>query len=688
MPDLSAFVPKGMSLRRTHIYSGTQTVRFGTDAVIWSHAQQSDGKIIIGGQFSTYNSVSTSGIARIDPTTGELDTTFTTNIGTGTEPINMSRDVYSVVIQPDGKILASGLFDAFNGVVQQGLVRLNSDGTVDTAFNANVAYLFDRTSGDNYALSIALQSDGKIILGGVWTNGNGLLNSSQNPSNIYYLARLNSDGTLDTTFSSNGTTYPNNIVYKVVVQSDDKILVGGSFTSWTTSGGSVSVSGFARLNANGTLDTTFNTALGTGKNTGAVRALAVQSDGSVIFGGDFTSFNGTSCDIVRVSSTGTFDTTFNTNVGTGVASGAYIFSISVQSDGDILVGGNFLSWNGTTVGEIVRLNSDGTRDTAFTTANGTGAISTGQIRTLSQLSSGDIFIAGDTFSSWNGTLVDNITTLTSAGAKTTTFLPKPDIVFAIVVGAGGGSNALASQIMSGGGGAGAIVQGLVPFTATAVVGAGSSGNGEASQYSTLYAQGGSGAIGESNGTASTNGAGASGGAHKYTSASGSQNPGGSGSVLFTSVGGSGGTDDNPSAARNSAGSNGGTATSGGGGGAASYSPGSGTSITVFGGAGGSGFVGGGGGPAGTDDGSRVASMSGGAGGSGVYSGGTVTSISLPANTQVSSGGGGGGLLGAGGNGVTGTTSAAGGVGGLGGGGAGGSINTTASGGTGCVLIYW
>jgi len=694
MPDLSVFVPKGMSLKRTYSQGGTTTISFGASGPIWTHAQQSDGKVVLGGQFYAYNNVSSSGIARIDPTTGELDTTFTTNIGTGATGDATSLDVYAVAIQPDGKILVSGLFDGFNGVTQQGLVRLNSNGTPDTAFNANVANLFDRSSGDTYAYSIALQSDGKIILGGFWNNG--LYDSALTLYNIFYLARLNSDGTIDTTFSSNGTTYPTLGVFKVVVQSDDKILVGGSFTTFNTSGGSVSVSGLARLNANGTLDTTFNTALGTGINTGSVRALALQSDGSIIFGGDFTSFNGTTCDIARVSSTGTFDTSFNTNVGTGIAPGESIYSISVQSDGDILVGGTFAAWNGTTVGDIVRLNSDGTRDTAFTTANGSGSNYVyASIRTVSQLSSGNILVTGESFSSWNGTPVDNIVMLTSAGARDTAFLPKPEIVFAIVAGAGGGVPDIESSGVSSGGGAGAVVMGLVPFQTSVVVGAGGRGAGGTTRYSTLYADGGAAGVSDAVGTSGTNGSGGSGGSRLFTSTA-SARVGGNGSTFFTSLGGAGGACSAPSSGDSIA-SSGGSGTSGGGGGSAAYGVASGTG-TVTGGSGGSGLVGGGGGGAGTARGATAGTVTGGAGGSGLYPGGTATAVTGTNAYRYSSGGGGGGLLGAGEAGTTASgansnRNAGGSAGGLGGGGAGGGVGDYqsdggANGGNGCVLLYW
>ncbi len=136
---------------------------------------------------------------------------------------------------------------------------------------------------------------------------------------------------------------------------------------------------------------------GTGAGTGSVYAIAFQSDGKILVGGYFTSWNGTTVgNIVRLNADGTRDTAFTTNTGTGASGG--VVSIAIQSDGKILVGGNFGAWNGTTVTRIVRLNSDGTRDTAFTTNAGNGANNT--VRSVTIQSDRKILLAG-TFTSFN-----------------------------------------------------------------------------------------------------------------------------------------------------------------------------------------------------------------------------------------------------------------------------------------------
>jgi uncharacterized delta-60 repeat protein len=153
-------------------------------------------------------------------------------------------------------------------------------------------------------------------------------------------------------------------VNSVAVQSDGKVLIGGEFTTYNgTSRGYV-----ARLNTDGSLDTGF-LATGAGAN-GAVNSVAVQSDGKVLIGGDFTTYNGTSRGhVARLNSDGSLDSGF---LATGAGANGAVISLLVQSDGKVLIGGNFPAYNGTARGSVARLNSDGSLDTGFL-AVGAGA---------------------------------------------------------------------------------------------------------------------------------------------------------------------------------------------------------------------------------------------------------------------------------------------------------------------------
>jgi uncharacterized delta-60 repeat protein len=170
--------------------------------------------------------------------------------------------VDKVIVQPDGKILVAGTFPSVNGTNRGGIARLNSDGTLDNTFNAGTNY--------DYPASMALQSDGKVFIGG-----------SSNSTNR--VARLNADGSPD------GSFYPgagaNGFVSSIVVQADGKALIGGNFTIVN----GANRNRVARLNANGRLDSGFNP--GTGAD-GWVRSIALQSDGNVLIGGDFLTVNG------------------------------------------------------------------------------------------------------------------------------------------------------------------------------------------------------------------------------------------------------------------------------------------------------------------------------------------------------------------------------------------------------------
>jgi uncharacterized delta-60 repeat protein len=300
----------------------------GTNIGIWTTVIQSDGKIIIGGQFISYNGTSRNHIARLNDE-GTLDATF--DPGTGVEGINFTS-VYTIALQNNGKIFIGGTFNSYNGTLRNNIALLNADGTLDNSFNPG--------SGTNNAVSTsAIQVDGKIIISGHFTSFNGT------PRN--HIARLNTDGSLDATFYSG--TGANNQVITTAIQSDGKIIIGGDFTSFDGTPRNY----IARLNANGTLDATFNP--GTGAND-YVMTTALQSDGNIITGGYFTSFDGTQRNyIARLNTDGTLDASFNPGSGAN----SWVTRATIQSDGKIIICGAFTSYNEIPRNYIVRiLNSN------------------------------------------------------------------------------------------------------------------------------------------------------------------------------------------------------------------------------------------------------------------------------------------------------------------------------------------
>ena len=284
---------------------------------------------------------------------------FYDNLGSG-----FNSTVYSSAIQTDGKILVGGAFTSLNAITRNRFLRLNSAGTVDTSFYTNLGTGFDGT-----VYSSAIQTDGKILVGGGFTLLNGITRN--------YLVRLNSDGTVDTSFYTNLGTGFDGTVYSIAVQADGKILVGGFFTLLN----SITRNRLVRLNSDGTVDTSFYTNLGTGFGADAVFGITVQTDGKILAAGNFTTFNGNTRNrLVRLNSNGTEDTAFYTNLGTGfsLGGGGILFCTAVQTDNKILVGGAFNTLNGNTRNGLVRLNSDGTHDAAFyNNVNGGSGFSSG-----------------------------------------------------------------------------------------------------------------------------------------------------------------------------------------------------------------------------------------------------------------------------------------------------------------------
>jgi uncharacterized delta-60 repeat protein len=320
---------------------------------------QSDGKVLVGGFFNSFNSNTRNYLVRLNED-GTEDTAFYTNLGAAFNSI-----VLSIHVQADGKILVGGDFTSFNSNTRIGLVRLNQDGTEDTAFYTNLGGSFFGS-----VETIMTQPDGKILVGGAFT--------SFNSNTRNYLVRLNEDGTEDTAFYTNMGTAFNSSIAKLVLQADGKILVGGAFTSFN----STSAGRFLRLNPSGTLDTAFLTNLGTG-SSGEIYGIAVQSDDKILVGGTFTTFNSNTRNrLVRLNEDGTEDTTFYTNLGTGF--NTIVFSLTIQEDQKIIVGGLFDQLNSNTRNRIARLNQDGTEDVAFynvlSPAFTTGSIAAADLR--------------------------------------------------------------------------------------------------------------------------------------------------------------------------------------------------------------------------------------------------------------------------------------------------------------------
>jgi uncharacterized delta-60 repeat protein len=211
-------------------------------------------------------------IARLNAD-GTLDNSFQNGLSGagGFVASNLVGSVNSVAVQGDGKVLIGGHFSTVNGVGRTNIARLNADGTLDGGYQNGIS------GANNLVHSVALQRDGKMLIGGSFDMVNGVSRS--------HIARLNADGTLDSAFQD-GLAGADYYVSSIAVQGDDKVLIGGGF--YRVNG--VSRVGIARLNADGTLDSGFQNGLsGAEQGVGPVK---VQRDGKVLIGGAFTTVNG------------------------------------------------------------------------------------------------------------------------------------------------------------------------------------------------------------------------------------------------------------------------------------------------------------------------------------------------------------------------------------------------------------
>jgi uncharacterized delta-60 repeat protein len=280
----------------------------------------------------------------------------------GTYDPGANQTVSAIAVQPDGKTIVGGGFTGLGGgtgtTLRNRIGRLNVDGTVDPTFNP----------GTNApVLAVAVQADGKILAGGNFTavgGGTGLTSLRS------HIARFNADGSVDATFDPGASLN----VFALAVQPDGKILVGGSFSNLGGGGTGVTArKGIARLNADGSLDTAFNPGASKLPSPGAppeIHAIVVQPDGKIVLGGYFNGLgSGTGATtrnfIGRLNADGTVDGPFDP----GASSISGVSALALQADGKILVGGSFTGLGGgtgaTTRGNIGRINSDGTVDLAF-----------------------------------------------------------------------------------------------------------------------------------------------------------------------------------------------------------------------------------------------------------------------------------------------------------------------------------
>lgn len=400
-PDGSPAYGRNYIARLNH--DGSVDTSFSTSAngVVRSIVLQPNGQMLVTGEFTTIQGTGSSTpttcnyVARLNAD-GSLDPSFNPN---------PNAIVYAVAYQPNGQVIIGGAFttvqpaSSSTPVTRNHVARINTDGSIDNSFDPNT----DRT-----VLALAVLPSGQIVVGGGFSKVQP--NGAAFPTTRNCVARLNSDGSLDSSFDPNA----NGSVMTITVLPSNQIILGGQFTTLQPDGatGTTQCDYLARINTDGTLDTSFII-----NPLAYVSAVALQSDGSIIIGGIFTSIyavNSAAASSIsyaaRISTDGSIDTTFYPNPNQAVS------AIAIQPDGDVLLGGYFTSIQSTPRYCLARVQSDGSVDGTLAPDN------QGAIFTSVQLSNGQWLVGGD-FTSIGGITQSYLARVNADGSLDTTFAP-------------------------------------------------------------------------------------------------------------------------------------------------------------------------------------------------------------------------------------------------------------------------
>lgn len=393
-----------------------------TNSDVFALARRSDGAPLAGGSFTQDDYAGTYyyGLALFSTITWQPDGSYKPLVGGQAE-------VKSLALQGDGKLLAAGDFYLVGSTPENGLARFNTSGTLDTTLTTPLIE-------GGVINSVLARSDGKLVIGGyfyyvddtsagyrdiallsasgVFETGNtiGMHNALVlAPDNkvltaLYHspgVRRLNADLTVESTATFNpgsGITneqvlpfYDFDRVNAVAVQADGKILVGGSFFSFS----GVAVQNILRLNSDGSIDETFvSPAFTAYYGRSEVFAIVVQPDAKILLAGCFATVGGVaSPTVVRLNADGSVDTTFQTPF---LNQGSTAYALALQPDGRILVGGSMQIVEGDNIyNSLVRLLPNGSRDSSF------GSSITGTVKSI--VLNGTQIVAGGTIEAVDGT---------------------------------------------------------------------------------------------------------------------------------------------------------------------------------------------------------------------------------------------------------------------------------------------
>jgi uncharacterized delta-60 repeat protein len=347
------------SLDITFDNNGIATTSIGTNSEAFAIAIQADGKIVAAGMSSIVNNQNVITLTRYN-TNGSLDNTFG-NAGIVTTSIGTGSYASAIAIQADGKIVVGGGGGGFT------LTRYNTNGSLDNTFG-NAGIVTTAIQETCFVSAIAIQADGKIVAAGV--------SQESFTPNVFTLTRYNTNGSLDLTFNLDGivttpigTSSGGAMVGGIAIQDDGKIVIAGK----TYNSSSIfSVFTLARYKTNGGLDNTFGNAgivtTSIGTSSGGANAIAIQADGKIVAGGQAIGTPNllqTHFALTRYNTNGSLDNTFG-NAGivtTSIGTSSHVSAIAIQADGKIVVAGtafNFLS-----VFALRRYKTNGSLDNTF-----------------------------------------------------------------------------------------------------------------------------------------------------------------------------------------------------------------------------------------------------------------------------------------------------------------------------------
>jgi uncharacterized delta-60 repeat protein len=328
----------------------------GANGPVFSIIVDRDERILLGGDFTRVGGVNYGHVSRLHPD-GYVDSSF--NIGIGLDDI-----VWSLGVQPDRKPIPGGRYTFVDGNAVLSTSRLNADGVYDTTFAIGAG-----VEGEVFA--VAVQSDGGIIIGGDFRKIAG--EAAKN------IARLNPDGTLDTTFAvGTGADKP---IRDIAIQPDGKLVVVGEFG--IVSGGSFGK--VARLNPDGTPDAEFSPGMGA---NGIVHSVGIQQDGGLIIAGEFTTVDSKEYPYVaRLQPNGILDEEWG---GAAVGINGAVFDVGTLSDGKVIIGGEFTEISGYSRNSYARLHYNGELDRNFDPGEGAN----GPVFTVALQPDGNILLGG------------------------------------------------------------------------------------------------------------------------------------------------------------------------------------------------------------------------------------------------------------------------------------------------------